>query len=247
MLVADVSDPAQPGRIADVELDRSRNLVCQSKGDSLYGDYCYILGEWQLVVVSLANPERPKLVKKIANSEFGLEDGNPPDIGQLSVVGDKLLCAGPRVILLLDLADPQAPKPVFRRILTPAELAYPSLIYAALYADDLLYMSTEAGLEIHRLTPTSTGELQDELIGQRHMTPLERLAGRRPHELLLRQGLLYEADNRFGLLVYDVSDPTRPRRAYHASGQDSITAIGLWEGLLYMDGMFGSLTLVAMP
>lgn len=43
------------------------------------------------------------------------------------------------------------------------------------------------------------------------------------------------------------ADPSRPRRAYHASGDDYITAIGTWEGLLYMSGPLGTLTLVAMP
>jgi hypothetical protein len=247
MLVVDVSDPMQPGRIADVELDRSRNQVFQSKGDSVYGHYCYIWGEWQLMVVSLADPEQPRIVRRIPIADLGLDKDNPPAVEQLSVVGDKLLCVGTRVILLLDLADPQTPRPVFRRILTLAELAYPSVIYTALLSDDLLYVGTEAALEIHRLQPAAGGGLQAQLLGRRYMTPLEHLVGRRPHELLLRPGLLYEADERFGLLVYDVSDPTRPRRAYHASSGDNVTSIGIWEDLLYMNGTFGAMTLVAMP
>jgi hypothetical protein len=238
MLVADVSDPAQPKRLGDVELDHSRNLVFQARGDSLYGDFCYIWGQTELLVVSVADAERPQVVRRI-----GLSDTDRSlTVEQLTVVGDKLLCVGHGVILLLDLADPQAPRPVFRHNYRFAGLEYTT----ALYADDLIYLSTGAGLEIHRLRRTPTGEFRDEPLGQRRATPLERLAGRQPTELLLRQGMLYEADTRFGLLVYDVSDPTRPRRAYHAAGQGYTTTIGTWEGLLYMNNLFGSLTLVGM-
>jgi hypothetical protein len=247
MLVVDVTDPAEPKRIADVELERSRSQIRQSKGDSLYGEFCYIWGQRQLLVVSLADPEAPRIVQRISLSEFGLDENQPLAVEQVSVVGDKLLCVGPRVLLLLDRASPVAPRRVFDRIQSDTELAYTSAIRTALYAADLLYVSTDAGLEIHRLQRTTTGELQGELIGQRRMSPLERLTGRRPHELLLRQDLLYEAADRFGMLVCDVSDPTRPRRAYHAASRDSVTSIGMWQDLLYMNGSFGTLTLVAMP
>lgn len=64
---------------------------------------------------------------------------------------------------------------------------------------------------------------------------------------MLRQKYLYEADERFGVLVYDVTDPSRPHRAYHAGSDDYIQTIGTWQGLLYMSGGLGTLTLVAMP
>ncbi len=247
MLVADVSDPAQPKRITDVELDRSKSQGFQSMGDCRYGEFCYIWGQTQLMVVSLADVEHPKVVRKVSIADFGLDPDRPPLVEQLSVVGDKLLCVGHQVILLLDLADPQLPKLVFRRVDQPMHTDDSGIIYAALYAEELLYLVTGSGVEIHRLSRASAGEYRDELLGQRHMTPLERLAGRRPHELMLRQGYLYEADERFGMLVYDVSDPSRPRRAYHASGDYYTTAIGTWEGLLYMSSPLGALTLVAMP
>jgi hypothetical protein len=245
-LVVDVSDPLAPRRTSDVELDRSKSQVFQDRGDCWYGKFCYIWGQKQLLVVSLADPGHPKVVRKISIADFGLDPDRPQHVQQVSVGGDKLLCAGPLVVLLLDLADPQAPRMVFRRALQPVQWEEDA-IQAALYADGLLYLATGSGLEIHRLSPTPTGELHDELVGRRQMTPLERLAGRRPQQLILHQGCLYEADERFGVLVYDVSDPSRPRRAYHASADDYVTAIGTWEGLLYMSGTLGSLTLVAMP
>ena len=224
VLVADVSDPAIPRRIADEEVDRSRTPVSQDKGDSVYGQFCYLWGQKDLLVVSLADAEHPKVVRKISIGDFGLHAYGPRLIQQVSVVNDKLLCVGPLAVLLLDLADPQAPRMVFRRFLE--SIQWEEAIFAALYADDLLYLSMGSGLEIYRLSPTPSGELHDELVGRRRTTPLERLAGRRPHELMLRQKYLYEADERFGVLVYDVTDPSRPHRAYHAGSDDYIQTIG---------------------
>ena len=247
MLVVDVSDSAAPKRIVDEEIERSQTPIFQKRGQSSYGEFCYIWQQKELFVVSLADVEHPKVVRKMSIADFGLDPDRPELVEQLDVVGDKLLCVGQRVILLLDLADPQLPRLVFRRVDQPMNRDDSGIIYAGLYADELLYLSRVSGVEIHRLSRTPAGEYRDELLGVRPMTPLERLAGRRPHELMLRQGYLYEADDRFGMLVYDVSDPSRPRRAYHASGDDYITAIGTWEGLLYMSGPLGTLTLVAMP
>lgn len=246
MLVVDVSDPAAPKRIADEDLEQSQTPIFQNKGQSCYGDFCYIFGQKQLLVVSLSDPVRPVVARKIALSDLGMNENHPLLIEQASVSGDRLLCVGPQVLLLMDLADSTSPKMVFRRIDMTARWNEDS-VRAALYANDLLYLSTMTSLEIHRLSPTPTGQYRDELLGRRHTTPLERLAGKSPGELMLRQGYLYEADGRFGMLVYDVSDPTRPYRSYHAANNGQITSLGDWQGLLYMSSTDGQLTLVAMP
>lgn len=248
MLVVDVADPAHPQRIADEPLlDRFPGAAFQSKGDSCYGEFCYIWGQRQLLVVSFADPAKPVVVRKIDLLDFGLDMNNPLAMSQVSVIGDKMLCVGQRLVLLLDVADPQSPRLLFRRIYDSAESEAMGLIGAAAYADGLLYLAREWTLQVCRLGPGPVGTLQEELLGQRRMTPLERLAGRQPEDLLLRQGYLYEADARFGLLVYDVSDPARPRRAYHAEGNGVVISIGTWQGQLYLNNAYGPLTLVAMP
>ena len=67
--------------------------------------------------------------------------------------------------------------------------------------------------------------------------PLERLAGRYPRQLLAHDNILVEAAGSFGLIVYDVSDPRRPRRIYHGRGRHSTNTAGvrLWNGILAVE------------
>ena len=101
---------------------------------------------------------------------------------------------------------------------------------------------------MYKLAEDENGNLASKMIGRRKATPIERLAGRRlPRRLILVNDILVEAANNFGVLVYDVSDPTQPRRAYHGETTSHTTDIGIWNKLLYMVNYSSQLVFVEIP
>jgi hypothetical protein len=110
-----------------------------------------------------------------------------------------------------------------------------------------MYISTRQGLYILKLTANGDGSYISELIGQRKATPIEGLSGRRPSELLFYNGYLVEGAWRFGVLVYDVSNPSRPKRLFHAQTHNWVSDIGIWNGLMYMQGYGYELTFPDIP
>jgi len=60
-------------------------------------------------------------------------------------------------------------------------------------------------------------------------------------------GYLVEGAWGFGVLVYDVSNPARPKRAFHAQCSSFISDIGIWDGSLYMQGYGYELVFLDIP
>lgn len=79
---------------------------------------------------------------------------------------------------------------------------------------------TSEGLTTYRVAEIDNGEARLELLGQRHDTLLERGARNPCLNMALRNGLAYVVTGQKGMTVYDVSDPTRPRRARHFASPD---------------------------
>jgi len=91
-------------------------------------------------------------------------------------------------------------------------------------------------LYVSKLTKQHDGKYSSELVGNRMATPIEKLAGRKPLELLFHKDYLVEASSGFGLIVYDISNHSYPRRVYHAATQNFTSDVGIWNNLIYMQG-----------
>jgi hypothetical protein len=232
--VADISDPAHPKRIDDREIYRPASFGVQWQGGpSDYGNYCYVGLADGLLIISVADPDRPAIVRKIAKADFGLEGGDfIPNI-ELNVIGDKLVCVGDNRIMILGLADPEEPKKLLW-LTFPRSDSWRDNIRTATYANNYLYVARLSGITVHKLQSKPDGLLSSELVGQREATPLERLTGRYPYQLVVDKDRLFEAAGPFGVLVYDVSNPARPKRVYHGGEGLDVTTVGTWNGLFYI-------------
>jgi len=234
-LVVDVSNPQQPRRISDEELSRS-DVWRQSMAE--YGRYCYVHDGERLLILSLEKPDEPEIVAKMDEHDLQLE-GFPQGSwqpNQMSVVEDKLVCNSYSSVAIFDLSEAAKPRLICSEGMQ-RQLAGKTKdrFGAAVYSEGILYLTAESGLYVFEFTADKDGMLSGELIGRRRATPIEKLAGRsRPNHFVLTDGMLIEAAGRFGLLVYDVSDPSHPKRAYHGETGNLTTDIGLWEGLVYM-------------
>jgi len=86
------------------------------------------------------------------------------------------------------------------------------------------------GLDVYRLGTGPEAAATLDRIGGRTAPPLERsLSMEKQGDFVIAGSLLYKPMGRFGLLVFDVSDPARPRRVYHATQQDGYW-FGRWGG-----------------
>ena len=76
-------------------------------------------------------------------------------------------------------------------------------------------MASSGGLWLYELQADGSWKP----IGERQALWIEILAGRDPMQIIWRGDRIYELNAGFGLLVYDVADPARPRRIAHAGGR----------------------------
>jgi hypothetical protein len=232
--VTDISNPAWPKLIADRELLRTgqsderhyqRYMECGT-----LGNYCYIGRGQDLVIISVARPDQPKIIKTIPFSSFKLPEYRIPNT-YIKVQDDKLICSSYNCILILDLSNPESPRNIFFTQLGGQGDRWLHERGTVTFSNDLLYLARDSGLTVYRLNEGSGSQE----IGGRLTSPLERLTGRYSEQLLVYQGKLFEAADRFGLLVYDISNPTAPKRIFHGGEEmDFVTTVGKWNDLLYI-------------
>ncbi len=237
LLVADVSDLTKPVLVRDEEIGLS-----EARGGNVIrkGEYLYINDGKQLMILSLAQADRPEIIKRIDISAISKGVGNWNPYEKAVVTGDQLFYSGLFKVAVFSIHDPTDPRIIYYESFQGRE-------WAAFYQDGYLYFSTREGVSVNRLVPGENGKLHREEVGSRTATPLERLAGRRPRELLVYKGRLVENAGSFGVLVYDISDPARPRRAYHAEAGNHCSDIGVWNGLLWMESYGNRLRFLAVP
>jgi len=230
----DISNPQKPALTSNLEIAPTRNYY---RCFAPYGDYCFLTDGFQLLIISVAQPGKPVISQKLSYANlFGADTKNQPlPWSNFLVFGDKMLCSNSKRISILDLAEPTNPKIIYDESFAQPQFIYDDdKIQAVAYRDDYIYISTNNGLYIRQLENPPAGGFSSHLIGKRLATPIEKLTGRRPSQLLFYQGCLVEAAGRFGVLVYDISDPANPRRIYHAETPSTTNDIGIWNGLLYM-------------
>ncbi|MHC5061998.1 MAG: hypothetical protein ACYTFK_13040 [Planctomycetota bacterium] len=251
-ITIDIRNPAKPKIVADMEISNSIHFG----GDmTTYNDHCYVITGSELLIISVDEPDKPEIIKRITSDDlvkngiFGTDVENYLWIPNrwLLAVENKLLCANDRRVVILDLSEPLKPQIIYEEIFTSNQTLYYDRIEAITYKENFLYILTKKGIYVRKLMPTEDGSYVSELIGQRRATPIEKLARRRPGELLFHDGYLVESAWSFGVLVYDVSNPARPKRAFHAQNLPYVSDIGIWDGLLYMQGSDYGLAFLDIP
>jgi hypothetical protein len=237
-LIADITVPKMPKLLFDqiIYEPKGTGTGTRTKGSpSNLGNYCYIAFNNELVIVSVAEEHSSKVVNIVNRNELGLDkDSYIPSRG-LSVVSDReIICFDSYRIMLLNIENPIEPKKMFYRNFEPLEAALDrgDTIGAATYQDEKIYISRESGIYIYQLA-VNDNQMQAKMIGYRKSTPLERMSHRIPLQLLIHNNMLIEAASGLGIIVYDISDPTRPRRIYHGGGGRYISTIGFWNGIFY--------------
>ena len=242
----DISNPEQPTLVDSIDIEPTVNFTA---GFANHGQLCYLSDGGQLTIISLAQADKPEIVRRIRyvvgapqtdaasnnNDDYSLDLGDDPGFPShsFSVVSDKLLCNSYTRVAILDLAQPTKPRVIFDEYFDRGPSNIRGVIRGAAYSDNHLYLANDNGLYVIELTKQADGTFSGKLIGNRKATPLEKLAGRRPFELLFHNGYLIEGASGFGVIAYDLSDPTRPRRAYHTATPGRIHDIGIWNNLLF--------------
>lgn len=241
-LTVDVSNPNEPQRISDTEISQPKSWNGTMTN---YNEHCYINDGDQLLILSVADRDKPEIVGQV---DLSLNWPSFPD-RQICVIEDKLICNDGWQIVIFDLVEPLKPKLVFYETFKEKEEGdREEDIGAISYSQGIIYAAKKSGIFVYKLTEDKNGNLASEMIGHRRATPIERLAGRElPRRLILGNDTLVEAANNFGVLVYDVSDPTRPRRAYHGETTTHTTDIGIWNKLLYMVNYSSQLVFLDIP
>ncbi len=232
--VADIRNPKAPKLISDQELYRPEKFGLQREaGCSNYDDYCYIGLADELLVISIANPNKPRIVKKIPSSDFQLKEDSIPNM-RFNIEGKNLICSAYDRILILDLKDPESPRKIFFQKFEK-EFTDRNGISAVVFSNGFLYLAHESGITVYQLKEGPDGRLVAEHVGSRPATPLERMAGRQSIQLLIDRNRLFEAAGSFGVLVYDISNPAAPKRIFHGGEEmQCVNSLGTWNGLFYI-------------
>ena len=238
LLTVGIVDVSRPERLGDEELAGRRHY-----GGTLAvrGEYGYVVLHDKLVVLSFAEGEGARVVGELAAEKVGKREKIITTEGY-AFKDDLLVCWDRNQVMLFDVSEPAEPKAVWDEGLMQLLESRSGDLWelAVTCRGNYLYVSNMAGLYVLEVKEGGEGGYAVELAGERRATPLERLVGRRPKELLIYKGMLVENAGSFGVLVYDVSDAGRPRRAYHAGTGSSVLDIGVWEGLLFAEVYGGS-------
>jgi hypothetical protein len=251
----DISNPEQPRLVGTIDIPGVGYYGSSFIGR---GDQAYILGSDQWTVLSLRQPDQPVVAAQWTSTSArgDLPPQLPRHLRELPsphlpygldslVAGDRLLCTDGSALVMVDLSEPNDPVLVYHEDLRAIDPGGYAQISALAMDKDYLYLSTQQGLIVRRLIRHADGHWSSERIGYRAATPLERLSGRNVSGIMLCESHLIESDGNFGLLVYDVSDPTRPRRVMHSDLYSD--GIGIWNGLLYSVGYAGQINLFDLP
>ncbi len=245
LLVVDVSDLTKPVLVRDEEIGLS-----EARGGNIIrkGDYLYINDGKQLMILSLAQAERPEAIKRIDAAALGEEAAKWLPWRDAAVIEDRLFYSGLFRVAVLSISDPVNPQLIYYEEFSQMrQNRFGGDAWTFACQDGTMYLATMEGVFVHTLTSGKDGKLYRQEVGSRKATPLERLAGRRPRELLVYKGWLVENAGSFGVLVYDISNPARPRRAYHAETGNYCSDIGVWDGLLWMESYGNILRFLEVP
>lgn len=258
LAIVDVSDPARPTLRRDEIVGTTKHI--NSVGFAFSGDHCYINGGDRLIVVSLAKPDEPSVVAElpymgivymlrntVGDGYFKRHD--PPFVNgaDFIVSGQFLIAHNPYFVAVFDVTETANPRTILcerKAQLVSAKEGYAGDALA--WHDEYCYIANDDGIFVFRLAKGEDGAYSLDSVGRRPATPLERFSDRDPHQLMVHNGYLIEAAGNFGLLVYDISDPASPKRAYHAAVPRCYD-IGTWRGLLYAQSSGNEISFFNLP
>ncbi len=176
---------------SDLNMVRTGNYTFVSlfsaNGMHIVGDYAYIIGDGNLLILDITNPYNPSYVGDIS-TPIGMH-------GDVHVVGDYACIAGTSAdFKIINVSDPE--NPILLDQYIDGGLAW------GIYAEDMYaYVASESyGLEIINFTdPTNVDEIGefDDPTGL-------------PYDVQVVGSLAYIADWNGGLEIVNVSDPTAP-------------------------------------
>ena len=120
----------------------------------------------------------------------------------------------------LDISEPEHPRiqltsNPYPTPSTPISMLFPFPLdsdRSMAMRDDMLAVASRGGLWLYEMDAAGAWTL----LGFRAASFLEMIAGRNPGRLVWKGDRVYECGESFGLLVYDVSDPSHPRRIAHS-------------------------------
>jgi ABC-type transport system involved in multi-copper enzyme maturation permease subunit len=239
IVAVDIANPATPvlgGEIV-VNCGAGENIF-NINTVAVKGDYCYVKAGDYLAIVSLETPGEPRLAKEVpfaSLTRMRMVDPESFGISGFTIVDNMLLLKTRIHLGAFDISDPANPRELFfedaRKLLGLPYNGY-ELSFEATWNGDYCYLATYDGLYVVKLLKDQGCGYSLKYVGVRKTTPLEKLAGHWPTQLLLYNGYLVEAAGGFGLLVYDISDPAHPRRLYHADTSGYSYYIEILNGLL---------------
>jgi hypothetical protein len=250
----DISAPALPKVVSNMEISNSDHF---GSGMADSGNYCYINDGSQLMILSVENRDQPEIVRKITFEDDFMN--RPTELGpglktmawfpawRLQITGDKLVCWDRSRITMLDITNRLEPQVIYDESFNDKYYIRSNGIEELAFRNETLYLGSDDGIFVLALEPNEEGFYTSRLLGQRRATPLEKLASRNPGELLLSGDYLIEQAGGFGMLVYDVSNPSKPRRVYHAQVDSFANDIGFWNGLLYMQEYYCKTSFYKLP
>ena len=233
----DISDRKLPRKVNEVVLGSPPNIFCVSVN---YRNCFYVVYDRGLGTYSLEDPHAPELLHSIDSEqlEFHASDDRFRIPNRISLFEDKLICHVPHNVMIFDLVDPENPAMISARTIVDRDSGHnynddKAGICAIAFSEGHLYCSSRGGLTVYRLEMLPSGRYDLKEVGKRSATPLEQLAMRWPRGLFRHQDLLIENAGPFGVLAYDITDPTRPRRKYHATTSRWVQKVGLYRQMLY--------------
>jgi len=198
-------------------LDLTEHVGEYSRGDILIhprNGNIYVRVGRRIIVVDVKDPDTPKVTRVFKGGEsfFEMEER------QLAAQARRSTPIRPiETIPILALEE----IPLRERLDVSLHLGFLGLWVAL--EDDIVVAATKDHLTTYRVTNYDQETAQLEKLGERRAAPLERIYTSHVMRILYHDGLVYAltwAGTGRGLTVYDVRNPSRPRRIRHYAAPD---------------------------
>ncbi|MFA5863969.1 MAG: hypothetical protein WC975_04700 [Phycisphaerae bacterium] len=234
LAVFEISDLNYPKLISDQDLPIKNDYRHFFPSHGVYKDYLYIFSNEKLSIYRVDDLGKIGLAKEISSYELSLRN-RYFQFGNLLLSGDQLYGLSGSYFVVYSLANPLSPKVLFETSFRPS-FQRPYSYTTSAMKGEYIYCSHRYGIDVYRFYSLPDGKFRLDLVGSRQATPLEDIAGHGSDQLLIHGNKLIEAAGMFGVLVYDISDPTRIRRINHGGDRMIVRQIGFWKNLFFAAG-----------
>jgi hypothetical protein len=187
LYIVDVANPGAPQELSRYLIDEYPSALCYD------GNYAYITNSYGMEILDISNPAAP-----VKTGGINI-DGSP---GKIIVQGNYAYTASDSEFQIIDISNPANPARIFRKSYYNGN----PYIYVK---GNYLYVKgmTQCALDIYNISnphvPVKEGTYQA-------ATELDIIS-----DMVVDGDFAYFTDKNVGLLVVDVSDPTRPKQVGH--------------------------------